>query len=165
ASKIALGPPMAPVVLVLSAGLQEHPLGTAVRRSIPKLAIPTPPEGDSRAVAEAARLLAAAEHPVIVADRVARTPAGMADLVELAEALQAGVINQAGRMNFPSRHPLNLSQARAIADADVILALEVNDLWGVLNTFRDQIHRTTRAVIKPGTKVISITIHDLSLKP
>jgi len=164
AYKIAMTPPMAPVVLVLNAELQEQPLAADARVAIPKLAIPSPPEGDSRAVAEAARLLVAAEHPVIVADRLARTPAGMAHLVELAEALQAGVVSQSGRMNFPTRHPLNLSQARAIADADVILALEVGDLWGVLNTFRDQLHRSTRANVKPGTKIISITSGDLYVK-
>jgi len=164
AYKIAMTPPMAPVVLVLNAELQEQPLGADVRLAIPKLTVPSPPEGDSRAVAEAARLLVAAEHPVIVADRCARTPAAMAHLVELAETLQAGVINQGGRMNFPTRHPLNQSQARAIADADVVLALEVNDLWGVLNTFRDQLHRSTRALTKPGTKIISITSGDLYVK-
>ena len=164
AYKIAMTPPMAPVVLVLNAELQEQPLGADVRLAIPKLTVPSPPEGDSRAVAEAARLLVAAEHPVIVADRCARTPAAMAYLVELAETLQAGVINQGGRMNFPTRHPLNQSQARAIADADVVLALEVNDLWGVLNTFRDQLHRSTRALTKPGTKIISITSGDLYVK-
>ena len=164
AYKIAMTPPMAPVVLVLNAELQEQPLAADARVAIPKLAIPSPPEGDSRAVAEAARLLVAAEHPVIVADRLARTPAGMAHLVELAEALQAGVVSQSGRMNFPTRHPLNLSQARAIADADVILALEVGDLWGVLNTFRDQLHRSTRALTRPGTKIISITSGDLYVK-
>ena len=161
---IAMTPPMAPVVLVLNAELQEQPLGADARVAIPKLAIPAPPEGDSRAVAELARMLVAAEHPVIVADRLARTPAGMAHLVELAEALQAGVVSQSGRMNFPTRHPLNLSQARAIADADLILALEVNDLWGVLNTFRDQLHRSSRPIAKAGTKVVSITSGDLYMK-
>jgi len=38
---------------------------------------PAPPQGDSAAVAEAARLLVAAESPVMVADRAARTPAGL----------------------------------------------------------------------------------------
>jgi len=164
AYKIAMTPPMAPVVLVLNAELQEQPLGTDVRLAIPKLAIPAPPEGDSRAVAEVARLLVAAEHPVIVADRYARTPAAMAHLVELAETVQAGVISLGGRLNFPTRHPLNVSQARAIADADLILALEVNDLWGVVNTFRDQLHRSSRPLTRPGTKVISITSGDLYLK-
>ena len=42
-------------------------------------------------------MLVAAENPVIVADRAARTPAGMKLLVELAETLQAPVIDQRRR--------------------------------------------------------------------
>jgi acetolactate synthase I/II/III large subunit len=164
AYKIAVTPPMAPVVLVLNSEMQERPLGVDVKLAIPRLAVPAPPQGDSGAVAEVARLLVAAEHPVIVADRVARTPAGMKHLIELAETLQAAVIDQGGRMNFPSRHPLNQSQARAIADADVILALEVNDIWGVVNSFRDQLTRTSRPTTKPGTKLVTITTGDLYVR-
>ena len=50
--------------------------------------VATPPQGDSGAVAEAARLLVRAENPVIIADRAARTPAGLKLMIELAEALQ-----------------------------------------------------------------------------
>ena len=53
---------------------------------------------------------------MIVADRAARTPAGIELLVELAETLQAPVIDHDGRMNFPSRHPLNQSRAQPRAD-------------------------------------------------
>jgi len=164
AYKIALTPPMAPVVLVLNAEMQEQPLGTSTKIPIPKLAVPAPPQGDSGAVAEVARLLVNAEHPVIVADRLARTPAAIRHLIELAELLQAGVIDQGGRMNFPTRHPLNLSQARAIADADVILGLELSDFWGVVNTFRDQLNRGSRPTTKKGTRLISITSGDLYMR-
>ena len=164
AYKIALTPPMAPVVLVVNSEMQEHALAGDAKIAIPKLAVPAAPQGDSGAVAEVARLLVAAEHPVIVADRVARTPAAMKHLVELAETLQAAVIDQGGRMNFPTRHPLNQSQARAIADADVILGLELSDFWGVVNSYRDQLNRTTRSVTKPGAKLISITSGDLYVK-
>ena len=44
----------------------------------------------------------------------------MANLVDLAETLQCGVIDNVGRMNFPSRHPLNQSFRRGIiSQADV----------------------------------------------
>jgi thiamine pyrophosphate-dependent acetolactate synthase large subunit-like protein len=87
-------------------------------------------------------------------------------LVELAETLQAPVVDQGGRMNFPSRHPLNLSnRARAlVAEADVILGLELTDFWGTVNAFRDQLERTSRPVAKPTAKLISITSSDLYLK-
>ena len=164
AYKIALTPPMAPVVLVLDTEMQERPLGSDTKLAIPKLTIPAPPQGDSGAVAELARLLVAAEHPVIVADRLARTPAAMQHLVELAETLQAAAVDQGGRMNFPARHPLNQSQARAIADADLVLGLEMSDFWGVVNSFRDQLARSSRPTTKPGTKFVSITTGDLYVR-
>jgi thiamine pyrophosphate-dependent acetolactate synthase large subunit-like protein len=76
------------------------------------------------------------------------------------------VIDQAARLNFPTRHPLNHSQrGRAvITDADVILGLELTDFWGVVNSFRDQLHRTSKSVINEGTKLISITAGDLYMK-
>jgi len=164
AYKIAMTPPMAPVVLVVNAELQEQALAADGKLMIPKLSIPAPPQGEAAAVAEVARLLVNAEHPVIVADRVARTPAGLAALVELAETLQAAVIDQGGRMNFPTRHPLNQSQARAIADADVILGLEVSDFWGAVNSYRDQLSRSSHSLLKPGAKLVSITSGDLYVR-
>ena len=168
AYKIAMTPPMMPVVVVLDGGLQEDPIPgeVASRLRVPKLTMATPPQGDSGAVAEAARLLVNAQNPVIVADRLARTPKGIANLVELAEALQAPVIDQHGRMNFPSQHPLNQSEGggQLIANADVILGLELTDFWGTVNAFRDSLHRSSRSRIRPGTRLISITAVDLYTK-
>jgi acetolactate synthase-1/2/3 large subunit len=166
AYKIAMTPPMAPVLLVADSELQERPIHDNEKLRIPRLTRSTPPQGDSGAVTEAARILVAAQNPVIVADRAARTAAGLKLLVELAETLQAAVIDQGGRMNFPSRHPLNHSSGgRAlIADADVILGLELTDFWGTVNAFRDQLHRTSRSITKAGAKMISITSMDLYSK-
>ncbi|HKE83594.1 MAG TPA: thiamine pyrophosphate-dependent enzyme [Vicinamibacterales bacterium] len=168
AYKIAMTPPMMPVLLVLDGGLQEDPIASDVnaRLRVPKLTRTSAPQGDSGAVAEAAKLLVAAQNPVIVADRAARTPAGLAKLIELAETLQAPVINQGGRMNFPTRHPLNQSaNARPlVANADVIIGLELTDFWGTVNASRDSLVRTSRSITKPGAKLISITALDLNTK-
>jgi acetolactate synthase-1/2/3 large subunit len=166
AYKIAMTPPMMPVVLVADADLQENPIPEGARLRIPKLTLAAPPQGDSGAVAEAARLLVTAENPVLVAGRAARTPTGMKRLIELAETLQAPVIDQAERLNFPTRHPLNHSNRGrvAIADADVVLGLELSDFWGTVNSFRDQLHRGSRPITKPGVKLISITAGDLYTK-
>src|SRR6195256_1919229 len=166
AYKIAMTTPSMPVLVVADSDLQESPLAKDAAIHIPKLTLDSLPMGDSGSVAEAARLLVAAENPVIVADRAARTPAGMARLIELAEALQASVIDQGGRMNFPSRHPLNQSdRGRAlIGDADVILGLELTDFWGITHSFRDQLHRTSKSATKDGAKLISITAGDLYSK-
>lgn len=114
AYKVALTPPMAPVVLVADGMLQEDPIPDRARLSIPKLTMPTLPQADSAAVAEVARLLVGAESPVLIADRLARTPAAMPLLVDLAETLQAAVIDRGGRMNFPSRHPTKRRAARRV---------------------------------------------------
>src|SRR6266849_3489886 len=118
ACKLAMTPPMGPVLLVADSELQERPLTADFKLRIPKLTASAAPQGDVAAVAEVAKLLVAAENPVIVADRAARTPAGLARLIELADALQAAVIDQGGRMNFPSRHPLNQSDRGRALVAD-----------------------------------------------
>jgi thiamine pyrophosphate-dependent acetolactate synthase large subunit-like protein len=166
AYKIAMTPPMMPVLLVADGGLQEDPIPEENPPRIPRLTLATPPQGDDGAVAETARWLIAAESPVIVADRAARTPAGMSRLVELAELLQAPVIDQGGRMNFPSRHALNQSdRARElVAGADVILGLELTDFWGTVDAYRDQLRRTSRPISKAGAKLVSITAGDLFVK-
>ena len=166
AYKIAMTPPMAPVLLVADSELQENPIRADARLSIPKLTLPAPPVGESGAVAEAARMLAQAENPVIVVGRNTRTQAGIDRLVELAEALQASVIDMNDRMNFPTRHPLNQSARRnaVVANADVILGLEASDFWSAVNTYHDQVHRSSRSLTKPDAKLISITAGDLYTK-
>jgi acetolactate synthase I/II/III large subunit len=164
AYKIAMAPPHEPVMIALDLGLQQEPVKAHERESlyIPKYVPTAPPQADSNAVREAARLLANAERPVIVADRAARTPAGMKLLVELAETLQAPVIDQGGRMNFPNSHYLkqNARGAALISNADVIIGLELSDYWATVNRFVDNgldgigINET---VIKPGTKLIGIS--------
>ena len=162
AYKIAMTPPMAPVLLVSDSELQEKPIEENAGLRVPKLTLASPAQGDSGAVGETARLLVSAEHPLIITDRLARTPAGLTRLIELAELLQAPVVDQGGRMNFPTRHPLNQSihGPALVGTADVILSLEVTDLWGTLNSFREQLHRSSALLTKPGTKVISIAAWD-----
>ena len=166
AYKIAMTPPMLPVVIVLDSTLQETPIPNGVKHRIPKLTLTSPPQGDSGAVAEAARLLVSAENPVIVADRLARTEAGMRRLIELAELLQAPVVDRVGRMNFPNRHVLNHTNrgAALIREADVILGLEVGDFWGTVHRVTDQLHRRFRSITSAGVKLIHITAGDLYLK-
>ena len=152
---------MGPVLLVADSDLQETPIEPGAKLRIPKLTLNGPPAADSAAVAEIAKLLVAAQNPVILADRAVRTPAGMKLLVELAETLQAPVASG----KFPSRHPLNQAGGRAlITNADLIVGLEVPDLWGAINSFRDQLHRTSQSLTKPGAKIVSISASDLDIK-
>jgi thiamine pyrophosphate-dependent acetolactate synthase large subunit-like protein len=166
AYKMAMTPPMMPVLLIVDGELQENPIPNDAPLQVPRLGAINPPQGDSGAVEEAARLLVAAENPVLIAGRAARTPAGLTYLVELAETLQIPVINQMDRMNFPTRHPLNQTERgrELISNADVILGLEVNDFWGALHTFRDQMERTSRLIARPDAKTISINSANLFVK-
>jgi acetolactate synthase I/II/III large subunit len=165
AYKIATTPPMGPVFLALDQELQENPIRDAESLRVPKFQPVVPPQGDAAALAEAAKMLVEAKNPLIICDRLARTPAGMTNLVALAETLQCAVIDNNGRMNFPSRHPLNQSFRRAlIGQADVILAIEMNDLWGTLTHFRDRIVRTSHPATKPGAKIITLGVRDLYMK-
>jgi len=158
AYKIAMTPPMGPVALATDSGLQEAGITDRSRLRIPKLTLASPPAGDASAVAEAARLLVAAENPLILGGDAARTENGMKLLIELAETLQAQV--QGGRV--PTRHPL--SGGGNVRTADVILGLQVSDFWGVVNSQRDQQERRVTSIVKQGTKLISISATDLYLK-
>ena len=157
--------PPGPVFIVADAKLQEDPLEERDARKlrIPRLSVPSQAAGDPNALREAARMLVAAESPVIIADRYARSQAGMDDLVRLAELLQAPVIDVRSRMNMPNTHYLCQSERAGtlVAQADCILSLEPVDLFGQLNTMRDQLERTDIPRVKAGVKVISISTHDL----
>ena len=165
AYKIAMTPPMEPVAIALDIPLQEHPQNGELL-SIPKLTLTAPPQGDANAVREAARLLASAQRPVIVADRAARTANGMRSLIALAETLCAPVVDQGGRLNIPTTHYLNQSgrSAALVGQADVILALELTDLYGTLNSFVDNVQETRTSRLKPGTKVINLGVGDLYIR-
>jgi acetolactate synthase-1/2/3 large subunit len=166
AYKIAMTPPMAPVLLVLDTEMQEGPIPEHEKLVIPKLPRTAPVVGDPGAVTECAQLLVDASNPVLVADRCARTQAGIDRLVELAEVLQCAVVDLGGRMNFPSRHGLNQSdRARAvIGQADVIVGLELENFWGATHAFHDNIERYSETVIKPGTKPVSVGATHLYIK-
>lgn len=160
AYKLAMTEPRGPVMLVVDGALQENAITDRPRLRIPKLALSTPPAGDSASVAEAARMLVAAESPLIFAGNVARDEDGMRLLVELAQTLQAPV--QGGGRAMPNQHPL--SGGGNVRAADVILALNEDGLFGRLNRYVDQQVRGSTPIAKPTAKVISITSYDLSTR-
>jgi thiamine pyrophosphate-dependent acetolactate synthase large subunit-like protein len=164
AYKIAMTPPHEPVLLALDTDMQEEALPN--RPPVPRYVRTAPPQGDANAVREAAKLLVDAEHPVIVADRAARTPAGIPLLVQLAELLNVPVIDIRSRLNFPTTHYLHQSGARRalLRQSDVVLGLELSDFYGTVNTYIDNGENRREAVTKPGTKLISIGSGDYYLK-
>jgi thiamine pyrophosphate-dependent acetolactate synthase large subunit-like protein len=155
----AVTPPMAPVLLSLDGELQERPLGDERRAlQIPRFHRPSAPAGDPSALAAAAKVLIGAQHPLIVADRAVRTPAGMANVVALAEALGAPVLDLGSRLNVPTKHWANHSGANAarVREADAILFLEVDDVRGTLYGFSDAVERVERRIAPPNATVITL---------
>ena len=93
----------------------------------------------------------------------ARTPNGIELLVELAETLQAPVQDrQFRRMNFPTRHPLY--GGGSIADADVILGLEVPDFWNATHA-QTPVNRDRAWKSRPTTKAGREADHHFRERP
>jgi thiamine pyrophosphate-dependent acetolactate synthase large subunit-like protein len=162
---LATTAPMGPVFNVIDADQQEEEIeGHDLK--IPQLRKRSQPVGDAVALAEAAKMLVAAESPVIIAGRVQRTAAGPKLLAQLAETLQAPVVDDRARMNMHNRHPLNHTERgnAAVRAADVVLALDVYDLYGWLNEVSDLIGRPNQPRIRPGTKVIVLGTTDSQIK-
>lgn len=159
AYEISMTPPFEPVLLVADGELQEKGIDASVALSIPKRAPVQPSSGSSAALSRIADLLVGAERPLIVADRAARSQAGVDWIVKLAEILNAPVVDLGGRMNMPTTHFLNQSslQHQLVGSADVILGLELTDIWGLVNSLPDTIDRGSRRIAKPDAKVIGIS--------
>ena len=158
--KLTNSSPMAPVYINLDAGWQEAPLEAGIRWPDPARHAPLdPPRPDPAAIRRAADILSAAEHPVILMGRGARTQAAMATRVALAERMGAAMLSdlKTGTM-VPTDHsnhagvPFNKLSSVAkevLARADAILSLGWIDLGGALKqAFGDE--GTTATIIHAG---------------
>jgi acetolactate synthase I/II/III large subunit len=167
ACEFARTPPFAPVLVVADADLQEHNVKDRKALSIPARANVTPPAADPLALTRLADMLITAEKPMIVVDRAIRTKTGMNHLVELAELLQAPVIDQSGRMNMPNTHYLQrpLHVSRMLSQCDMLLGLELNDPWGVVHSYSDLTERSAKRKIPQSAKVALVGTAALFPKP
>jgi thiamine pyrophosphate-dependent acetolactate synthase large subunit-like protein len=170
AYRIAMTEPKGPVYLCFDADLQEGPINKPIPLPDPARFAPAPPpQADARVLEEATKVLCEAEFPVILVESLLPHPGTLAALQQLAELLAAPVIDlgdeHRGRSCFANTHPLELSGAKRemIREADVILALDVQDFLGTLA----EVDRTTREV-KPisdrPVKIIAISLNDYALR-
>ncbi|MPZ39588.1 MAG: thiamine pyrophosphate-binding protein [Rhizobiales bacterium] len=169
AYKYAMTPPHGPVMIALDAGVQQEGIKDAKSLYTPKYIAASPPHADPAALREVAKLLVNAQNPVIIADRCARTQAGIDSLVQLAELIQAPVVNRPNRMNFPNTHHLRAGNAASlIRNADVILGLELTDFWATVNGWVDNGdhdgHGINETRMKQDTKLIHINSVELNTK-
>jgi acetolactate synthase I/II/III large subunit len=163
AYRLAVTPPQGPVLVVIDDWLQERSF-TPIRHelTIPAYRPPVPAIANPQALAAAARMLAAARYPVIVADRTVSSQAGMDHIAELAELIGAAVLNGPARICLPTGHPLNLTGMRlsVVPKADVVLFLGVDDMWEVLFSVADTVTRPTRRIAKLNLKTVAVSIDE-----
>ena len=166
AMRIAQTDPQGPVYVCYDAGLQEDVIPSPPELpEVQRYAAPAPPQAHPDALEQAADLLVQAENPVIIADLVGRHPESVGHLVQLAELLAIPVIDRGGRFNCPNTNVLDFTDAanEVLPQADVILALDVLDLFGALGS----VNRATRlfeSAISPDTQIIHITMGDLFVR-
>ncbi len=156
--------PQGPVYMIYDAWLQEQKLDHEVKLPPPDaVKVPSRIGPDPAALAKAADLIAASEHPVIIAEYTGRDHEAFASLVELAETAGIAVYDINGRLNFPSRHPLNASLSKdAFRTADLVLCLDARD-WEKPTTELVSTTRELTSVVPAGAKWIEIGFGDLEL--
>lgn len=133
--QIAMTEPRGPVYLCFDVELQESRLPADFPLpDLSKYQVPVSPGGNQDAVQRVAQALLEAEWPVLVAEGLGRKPGGPEALETLATLLGAPVIERGSTFNLSNRHPLNVTGANAevLKDADLVVALGVNDLEQVL---------------------------------
>jgi acetolactate synthase I/II/III large subunit len=165
--RIATTEPKAPVYICYDADLQEDPLPEKIE--IPNLSLyapSAPVQANPEALRKAAELLTEAKSPLIIAEHLGRNHKTIDALIELAELLAIPVVDKVGSrkpegFNIPNTHPLDITggEREYLQKADVILALDVVDLYGSL-TALNRTTRVTEYVTAPAAKLISISMND-----
>ena len=162
AYSIMMTEPQGPIYMCYDAWLQEAPLSKDV-------ALPTAPARCRRrwrptARRSSGRRAAAGGEMSGVDGRVCRRAAnGFDDMVALAETVGAAVLDVKARLNFPNRHPLNLSCEKDVfRDADLILGARHARLGEV-----DPLHRPHQApggpLYPPNCEWIEIGFGDIDV--
>ncbi len=164
AYSVMMTEPRGPIYMCYDAWLQEQPLEHDVplppqnAQKVPSALAPDP-----AALEHAAEMLAAAKRPVILAEYVGRDAAGFHGLVELAETLGAPVYDVNSRLNFPGRHPLNVSMMKDVfRDADLVLCLDTRD-WERATTELVSTTRKTTSIVPATCKWVDIGFGDLEI--
>lgn len=160
--RVACTEPKGPVYICYDVCFQEDELPAPVE-------LPDPARGglhtriaiDRGALEPLVKSLLNAKRPVIIANTVGRNKERIQTLVELAEFLAAPVLDLNERMNFPNTHPLFALGGKVLSEADLVLALDVRDLYVTLAEVNHDKRPTGRRVIPEDCRVIAIGLDDL----
>jgi thiamine pyrophosphate-dependent acetolactate synthase large subunit-like protein len=114
-----------------------------------------------RDVALLGEWLESASNPVIVADHynASGDPLAVQRLASFAERWSAPVIDIGGRLNMPTSHDLCMTEGRdeLLARADLVLALDVRDLFAALRSTDGLGARGFRApLVGPDVRVVAV---------
>jgi acetolactate synthase I/II/III large subunit len=129
---IATSEPKGPIYLSLPREVLAEPLPGFAYDMPARRAAATPPAPDPNAIDEAARMLAAAENPLIITASAGREPAAVAALADLAERFAIPVVQHRPRhLSLPADHPCHLGYDAGpyLDDANAILVLECDVPW------------------------------------
>jgi acetolactate synthase-1/2/3 large subunit len=136
AFELMLSEPRGPVYVTLPREVLAERLSSITITSPPRRHMASRAFPDPARVEEAARILARARRPLILATGAGRDPAAVAALVELAEAGGIGVVEvDPTHVNMPSGHPLHVGYTQpsgvdpALGEADAILVVECDVPW------------------------------------
>jgi acetolactate synthase-1/2/3 large subunit len=158
--------PKGPVYVCFDTDVQEGKLEEPFEMpDFSKFPAPTRFNADSVGLDHVADLLMSAKNPAIIADFLGRSDASTSGLVRLAESLAVPVITGGDLYNFPTHHPLNVTESKndLLSEADVVIALDVYDLQQIL-TRQDWATRTNEDILKPDAKLIDISLRQLMVK-
>jgi acetolactate synthase-1/2/3 large subunit len=161
--RVATAPPQGPVYIALDAGLQEHELDDELDPpNFERLRTPAPIGPDPSALRELTAAFTAAERPLVIAGYAGRDPNAFGLLVELAELVGAGVIDTGWRLNFPNRHPQNVTGTDALEEADCVLFLDVKDM-GKPTQRLDKTTRRIESQIPRDAKILDLGFNEVGI--
>ncbi len=132
ALSVAQSPPAGPVYLSLPREVLAEPLPGFSYDSPGRRVAAAPPAPDEGAIAEAARLLAAAENPLIITATAGRDANAVAALSEFAARFAIPVVQHRMRhLSLADSHPCHLGYDSApfLDEADAIVVLECDVPW------------------------------------
>ncbi len=156
--------PAGPVYLCFDAMLQEEKLKTPV--SMPPAGMakaPAPMAADPAVLEQIVDRLLAAERPWIMTEFAGRHEGNFERLVELAETLGVAVWDVNSALNFPNRHPLNLSMdTESLREADAILSLDARD-WEKATAKLDSTDRTLESYLADDICWMEIGPHEIGI--
>ncbi len=157
AFKVAAAPPAGPVYLALPSNLLGETINvenpdTARSRVSPRIS------GDPEAFLQAAKMLAHAKRPVIVAGSAIVKAGAMEDLIKFAELVAAPVVMEPrySFLSFPTTHPQSFQIAERQPSFDLPVWGEPDVIVAIGCRLIREYRYIPEPVIKPSTQVIHI---------